>query len=148
MSSAQDGWRPSAPPKCIQMDEGGDWKNEIWTDLSAERRAKLRFQGVGAHPWLLERRSGLASGIYNRLVEDDRPPNETILSEAQWRLNTLLSISGFSAYQLVSESNPVGLLVFLAGKMGMGTCCLRRTPPLQDNLRNSGNYGRGPRRRP
>ena len=56
---------------------------------------------MGAHPWLLERRNGLARGIYNRLIEDDRFSNKTIPSEVQWRLNTMLSASGFSAYQMV-----------------------------------------------
>ena len=54
------------PPKGIQMDGGGEWKNEIWTDVCADRRIKLQFQGVGAHLWLLERRNGLARGIYCR----------------------------------------------------------------------------------
>ena len=29
------------PPKAIQMDEGGEWKNEAWTDFCADRRIKL-----------------------------------------------------------------------------------------------------------
>ena len=54
------------------MDEGGEWKNEIWADSCVERRIKLQFQGVGARLLLLERRNGLARGNYNRLIEDDR----------------------------------------------------------------------------
>ena len=61
-----------APPKAIQMDEGGEWKNEAWADFCADRRIKLFFQCVGAHPWILERRNGLARGIYNRMMADDR----------------------------------------------------------------------------
>ena len=60
------------PPKCIQTGEGGEWKNQIWTDLCAERRIKLQFQGVGAHPWLSERRNGIARGIRNLFFGDDR----------------------------------------------------------------------------
>ena len=44
------------PPKCIPMDEGGEWKREIWTDFCSERRIKLQFQEVGVHPLLLGRR--------------------------------------------------------------------------------------------
>ena len=28
------------PPKCLQMDEGGEWKNEVWADYCSERRIK------------------------------------------------------------------------------------------------------------
>ena len=38
------------PPRAIQMDEGGEWKNEARTDFCADRRIKLFFQGVGARP--------------------------------------------------------------------------------------------------
>ena len=58
---------------------------------------------------MLERRNGLARGIYNKLVEDDRFSSEKILGEVQWRLNAMLSSSGFSAYQMVFGSNPVDL---------------------------------------
>ena len=104
------GWLGTfGPPKCLQMDEGGERKNEVWADYCTERRIKLLFQGVGAHPWLLGRRNGLARGIYNRLVEDDRFSSEEILGEVQWRLNTMLATSGFSAYQMVFGSNPADL---------------------------------------
>ena len=86
---------------------GGEWKNEIRTDFCSEGRIKLHFQGVGAHPWLLERRNGLARGIYNRLVEDGRFLSKTFLSEVQWCLNAMLSSGGFSAYQMVFGSTPV-----------------------------------------
>ena len=49
--------------KSIQMEDGGEWENEIWPDLRAERRIALQFQGAGAHPWHLERRNGLARGV-------------------------------------------------------------------------------------
>ena len=74
-----------------------------------ERRTKLVFQGAGAHPWILERRNGLARGIYNRLKADRYYTGPQILAEAQWRLNTLVSASGYSAYQLVFGSNPMDL---------------------------------------
>ena len=51
----------------------------------------------------------IARGTYNRLIEDDRFPSGQILSEAQWRLNTTLASSGFSAYQMVFGSNPADL---------------------------------------
>ena len=35
------------------MDVGGRWGNEVWADLCSERRIKLQFQEVGAHPWIL-----------------------------------------------------------------------------------------------
>ena len=91
------------------MDEGGEWQNEVRADYCSERRIKLLFQGVGAHPWLLERRYGLARGIYKRLAEDDRLSSEKISGEVQWCLNTMLSTSGFSAYQMVFGSNPADL---------------------------------------
>ena len=47
-----------APTQCIQMDEGGGWKNEAWAELRSERRIKLLHQGFGAHPWILGRRNG------------------------------------------------------------------------------------------
>ena len=94
-------------PKGIQLDEGGGWKNEILLDLCSERRIKLQFQGVGAHPWILERRNGLARGNFNRIREDDRFTGRQILSEVQWRLNALISAGGFSAYQMAFGSNPM-----------------------------------------
>ena len=50
-------------PKSLHLGEGGEWKNDLWRDLCVERRIKLVFQGAGAHPWILERRNGLARGI-------------------------------------------------------------------------------------
>ena len=38
------------PSKCIRMDEGGEWKNEVWADFCSGRQIKLLFQGVGARP--------------------------------------------------------------------------------------------------
>ena len=102
------GWLGAfGPPKCIQTDEGGERQNEIWTDSCAARRVKLKFQGVGARPWLLGRRNGWVQGVYNRLIGDNRFSNTTILAEAQRRLDTMLSASGFSANQMVFGSNPV-----------------------------------------
>ena len=91
------------------MDEGGERENEVWADYCSERRTELFFQGVGAHPWLLERQNGLARGIYNRLIEDDRFSSGQILSEVQYCLNTMLSSCGFSAYHVVFGSNPADL---------------------------------------
>ena len=97
------------PPSSIQTDEGGEWKNELWAELRSERRIKLLFQDVGAHPWILGRRYGPARGIYNRLKVDARVPGKQILAGARWRLNTLISREGSSANRRVSRSNPVDL---------------------------------------
>ena len=55
------------------------------------------------------RRNGLARGIYNRIVEDDRFAKKQILSEVQLCLSTMLLVSGFSAHQMVFRSNPMDL---------------------------------------
>ena len=78
-------------------------------ELRSDRRIKLFYQGVGVHPWILDRRNGLAQGTYNRLMEDDRPSGEQILREVQWRLNTLISRGVYPAYQMVFGSIPVDL---------------------------------------
>ena len=69
----------------------------------------MQFQGLGAHPWILQRRNGLARGIYYRLVTDARFSGGQISAEVQWRLNTVICGSGYSAYLMVFGSNPVGL---------------------------------------
>ena len=93
------------PPKCIRICEGGESKHEIWTDLRAERRIKLQFQGAGAHPWLLERRNGFARMIYNRLIEDDRSPSRWIRVEVQSRVNSMICAGESSAYQMAFGTN-------------------------------------------
>ena len=50
-----------APKVCIRG-EGGEWNAVL-----RERRIKLVLQGVGARPWILERRNGLARGIHSLL---------------------------------------------------------------------------------
>ena len=74
-----------------------------------EPRIKLVIQGVGAHPWILERRNGLARGIYNRLKGGRQYTGPQILAEVQWCLNTLVSASVYPAYQLVFGSDPMDL---------------------------------------
>ena len=106
------------PPKCIQMNGGGDWEDEIRTAFCAGRRVKLQFPGVGAHPLLLGRRKGLARGIYNRLSEDGRFMNKTILAGAQWCLNAMLSASGCSASRWYFV---LSLLICLDGRAGART---------------------------
>ena len=54
------------------MGGGGEWENDLWVDLRADRYIKLQYQGVGAHPWILGRRNGPARGIYNRMNADRR----------------------------------------------------------------------------
>ena len=93
---------------CIWM-TGVSRKNNLWRDLCVERRIKLVFQGVGTHPWISERRNGLARGIHNRLKADRYYTGPQISVEAQWRLNALVSASGYSAYQLVFGPNPMDL---------------------------------------
>ena len=62
----------SGAPKCSQMDEGGEKKNEVWADSCPERRIKLLFPGAGARPGILDCRNGVARGIYHRLTAGDR----------------------------------------------------------------------------
>ena len=81
------------------MDVGGEWGNAIRGDFCTERPTKLHCQGKGAHLWRLERRNDLARGICNRVVADGRFSSKSILSEAQYYLNTLSSRSGYSVYQ-------------------------------------------------
>ena len=90
------------------MDEGGKWKNEIWTNLRSGRRIRLHFRGAGARPWILEGRNGLACGIHYPLAADVRFPGKQILSGIQWCLNALISAGGYSAYQMVCGSNTMG----------------------------------------
>ena len=91
------------------MDEGGKRNSEIRTDLRVERTITLQFQRPGAHPRLPGRRNGIARGIYNCPVEDDRFSNSNILSGARWRLNAMRSASGPSAYRMVFGPNPADL---------------------------------------
>ena len=72
------------------------------------RRIKVLFQGGGSHPWILERRNGVASGIYYRLREDDRFSWKQMLAEVQFCLSSLISGGGFSTYQMVFGSKPGG----------------------------------------
>ena len=120
------GWSGTfGPPKSLQMDEGGEWENEVRADYCSERRIKLFFQGVGEHPCLWERRNGLARGIYNRLIEDDRFSSGEILGEVQWCLNAMLSSSGISAYHMVFGFDPAD---FLDGVIATKTYYLRKIP--------------------
>ena len=91
------------------MDEGGDSGDEIWADSRGDRRTKLQFQGVGAHPWSLGRRNGLAWGTYNRLIGDARLVSRQILSGVQKCLDAVPSAGRFPAYQVAFGSNPVDL---------------------------------------
>ena len=94
-------------PRIMRMDEGGEWKNDLWVDLRADRHIKLQHQGVGAHtPWISERRDGLVRGIYNRMHAEGRYAGRRLISEVQFCLNTMPSTNGFSACHLVFGSNP------------------------------------------
>ena len=87
----------------LHLDEGGERENDLWRDLCVTRRIKLVLQGAGAHPWTLERR------IYNRLKADRFCTGSQILTEVQRCLNTMVSASGYSAYQLAFGSNLMDL---------------------------------------
>ena len=50
---------------------------------------------------ILERRNGLARGIYSRTQADGQ-----LITEVQFCLNTMLSTNGFPTYQMVFGSNP------------------------------------------
>ena len=69
MPLSPGGWVSLGHPSAYIWMRGGEWKKGLWRDLCVEPRIKLVIQGVGAHPWILERRNGLARGIYNRLKE-------------------------------------------------------------------------------
>ena len=58
---------------------------------------------------MLERRNGLARGIYNRLHADGRFVDRAILNEVQYRLRAMLQHWGFSAYHRAFEPDPVEL---------------------------------------
>ena len=97
------------PPTYIQMDEGGERKNEMWTDSCSECPIKPLHQGVGAHPRILGGRNGLARGIYNCLFADDRYTSRQIPSEVQWRAKTMISASVYSAFPLHCRPDPADL---------------------------------------
>ena len=109
----QDVWDPCCgswiavcgPPMSIQMDEGGEWKTALWTELRFDRRIRLQFQGI------LVRRNGPVRGICNRLKDDDRFSGKQILAEVQWCLNTAISGGAFPTTRRFYgwEENPVGL---------------------------------------
>ena len=63
----------SGEPRRLQIDSGGDWKHEVWTDLCSGGHIRLQFQGKGAHPRMSERRDGLAHGTLHRLLGGGRP---------------------------------------------------------------------------
>ena len=92
------------------MDEGGDWKNEVWAALRAGSSFEIQRQVVGARPWILGHRSGLARGIYDPLLAEGRFSGRQISSGVQWRLHTLVSEGGNSAYQLVFGPDSVSIV--------------------------------------
>ena len=55
------------------------------------------------------RRNELDRGIYKRVAAESRFPGNAILNEVQWRLDTLISGVGNSAYLLVFGSNSLDL---------------------------------------
>ena len=93
-------------PRTTRIDGAGEWENEIRADFRAERSISLQLQGKGAPPWVLERRKGIARGIYNRSVASDRFPSRSIIGEVQYFLNAMLIHRGFDARQMAFRSNP------------------------------------------
>ena len=63
----------SGQPRRLQIDGGGNWKHEVWTDSCSGGHIRLQFQGKGAHPRMSERRDGLARGTLHRLLGGGRP---------------------------------------------------------------------------
>ena len=104
-------------PNCIQMIEGSKWGNE----------------------------NRLARGTRNRLAAGDKFPSGQILPEVQWRLDTLLSASGYSAQRPALGSNPANAVGFGEatrfdwGEMAMGICWFLRTPRCRDKSPNGGS---------
>ena len=94
-------------PQIIQMGEGGEWENDLRFDLRADRYIKSQFQGVGAHPWISERRNGPVRGIYDQMNAEGRRAGRQLIAAGQCYANTTLSTNGFSAYQMVCCRNPV-----------------------------------------
>ena len=76
------------------------WGNGIRTDFCTDWRLKLKLQGAGARPRLSGRRNGFVCGTLCRLSAADRFAIKQIFFGVQWRLNTLLSASGYLAYRL------------------------------------------------
>ena len=93
-------------PRIVQSDEGGEWKNDIWVDLRADRYIKVQYQGAGAHLWNLGRRNGLARGIHRRIPADGRYAARQLIPGVEFCLNAMLSTNGFSAYQLAFGGIP------------------------------------------
>ena len=76
------------------MEEGGEWGNGISADSRSERRGQLQFQEVDAHLGILGRRNDLGRGTYNLLAADGRLPSKEVLSNVQWRLNSVFLADG------------------------------------------------------
>ena len=88
----------------------GDGRPKCGRTFSSKHRNQLRFQGAGANPWDPERRNGLVRGIFYRLITHGRFSGKQVGSEVRWRLDALIPARGYSAYQAVFRSNPVGLV--------------------------------------
>ena len=87
-------------PRCLHIGSRGEWKNEVLAHLCSVRSIRLQFPGEGAHPWMLERRNGLARCIKNRLRYGGRFAGRVILNEAQYCLNAMLNLGWSSAYRV------------------------------------------------
>ena len=83
--------------------------------------------GVGAQPWSLKRRNGLARGTYDEPAADDRFPGGQMLTAVQYCVITQPSAGGYSANQLAVGLIPADLYTW--GMMAMVSCWVR--PPLR-----------------
>ena len=129
--------RAFGKPRIVQMDEGGGWKNDLWVDSCADRYIRLQNQGVGAHPWILERRNELARGIYNRMHADGRYAGRQLISEVQFCLNAALFRP--TAPQPISRCSAAIPQISSVGVMRTKIFFLRKTRRFLGNLLLSGN---------
>ena len=119
------------------MDEGEEWRNEVWADLCSKSRIKIHFQGVGARPWVLGRCDGPARGIYNFLMADGRGPGKQLPSEVQWCRSALISVGAYPVCHMGFGSTQ---RTFSVGAPEMGTYYLHRIPHSPGNSRGSRNF--------
>ena len=83
------------------MDAGGGRKNGVWADFVWNAIFVSSYTVKALIPWSLERRDGLARGMYNRLAADDRFSSRASLDGAQFCVNSMFGRGGFSARQIV-----------------------------------------------
>ena len=88
-------------PCQIQVGAGGELKNDLRRNQCAENNIEISLAGLGAHPWVIERRHDLIRGIYARLPSDPARSGEMAICEIQRVANRVILSSGYSPYQAV-----------------------------------------------